>query len=67
MINVVCPKCQKQTLMQNAANPKIFTCSTCGEFMLLPAKPGSKDVSTVWDYLIRAGKHLKELERTDKI
>ena len=54
-------------MTQDRANPRSFTCSKCGKFVLLPAKPDSKDMPDVWDYLIQAGKHLKELEKLGKI
>lgn len=62
MTHVKCPRCQSQVMKQDTANPANFTCSTCGKFVLLPVEPDKKDISTVWDYLIQAGKHLKHLE-----
>ena len=62
MVQVVCPKCQNRYLKQDEENPRNFTCSKCGEFVLLPAKPDSKDLPAVWDYLIQAGKHFKQMQ-----
>ena len=67
MVYIVCPKCQNRYVTQDTENPRNFTCSKCGRFVLLPVKPDSKDLSAVWDYLIQAGKHLKELEQIGKI
>ena len=67
MEHVVCPKCQKRDMTQDAANPGIFTCSKCGKFILLPAEPNREDIPVVWDYLIQAGKHIKRLEQIGKI
>lgn len=67
MVYVVCPRCQNRSVTQDPENPRNFACSECGEkFILLPEKPESKDLSAVWDYLIQAGKHLKELEQIAK-
>ncbi len=63
MLYVICPKCQNRDMTQDTTNPRNFTCSKCGKFVLLPAKPDNKDISAVWDYLIQAGKHIKELEQ----
>lgn len=59
MVHIVCPKCKNQSVTQDPENPKNFTCSMCGELILLPAKPESTDLPAVWDYLIQVGKHLK--------
>ena len=67
MVHVVCPKCQNRDMTQDATNPRIFNCSKCGKFILLPAEPNSEDISAVWDYLIQAGKHIKKLEQIGKI
>lgn len=67
MADVVCPKCQSRSMAQDKEDPRNFTCSRCGRFILLPLKPDSKDLSTVWDYLIQTGKHLKKLERARKL
>lgn len=67
MVDVVCPNCQNQDMTQDMENLQNLTCSKCGKFVLLPAKPSSNDVSALWDYLVQAGKHIKELEKNAKI
>ena len=63
MVRVICPRCKDRVMLQNTEDPRSFTCAKCGEFVLLPMRPSSEDLSIVWDYLILAGKHIKKLER----
>ena len=64
MVDVVCPKCKNQSMIEDSKRLGNFSCSRCGEkFVLLPAEPQKKDLPAVWDYLIQAKNHLRELEQ----